>query len=47
LDRDCPFREGEVQKRVQCAKKAASNIACDMIDKWLAKNPPKGGEISN
>jgi len=41
------FPDREVQKRVQCSKQAASDIACDMIDKWLEKNRPQGGQISN
>ena len=35
------------QNEVQCSKQAASDIACDMIDKWLEKNRPQGGQISN
>lgn len=33
---------GGIEKRVQCSKRKASEIACDMIDKWLEKNRPQG-----
>jgi|RhiMethySRZTD1v2_1073278.scaffolds.fasta_scaffold2897951_1 hypothetical protein len=34
---------GGIEKRVQCSKQKADEIACAMIDKWLAENRPQGG----
>ena len=38
---------GRIEKRVQCTKREAEGAACAMIDKWLEKNGPQGGKISN
>ena len=34
---------GRIEKRVQCSKQKADEIACAMIDKWLAENRLQGG----
>jgi hypothetical protein len=34
---------GGIEKRVQCSKRKADEIACAMIDKWLAENRLQGG----
>ena len=35
--------QGGIEKRVHCSKQKADEIACAMIDKWLAANRPQGG----
>jgi hypothetical protein len=38
---------GTIEKRVQSTKRKADETACAIIDKWLEKNGPQGGENSN